>query len=767
VSNLILVIQENPKIFSPWVVHSVISLKQDVTPLVLKNQYGEINMISTKTLITAVSVLLAIVLSPLESMGASYTDGQENIGTVATGPINMKRYAITNSSMVGFTNGASLEMLGTNLLLKTGGTTNIIVTSGNIGSYSVGGYVLTNDPVYMATVEKANSAVSTNTVIIINDETQKIANANFTVTGVTGEQTNRWDSITNFWGSMTNLVLTNASLAYVSFTNGTLYVGTNEDTFLREETLWIAASNLVVYSNSAEYQNLVTNTASKSQGLLATTALQSNQVGALAYSNSLTYTDVGGASSNQGALADGAWQNPVSATNWGWSKTATEVTLTNYNFASMDVVIPDMLDGLPVVTWNAVIFASSAITSVSGGKNLKIVGSLYNCQSLLTVDLPFAEDIRSGAMADCWAVSSINLPNLRSMEGANTFRFCYSLTSISLPRVTVLDTGSFASCTNLVSIDAPSLTAVGWGAFSGCKNLTTVIAPKLQSCFAQTSFANCTSLASISFPELISIGAECFKECTSLTNAYLPKLAGAGTGAFKGCASLITLTVSSDAFPAGSVFDSGSPTIEVTNPTAKGWGETFEGWVPVVRLPLFGPGSNLTHITADQVGAVGTNKTITVNGVTSNLNDNPSFTIASGTNFPYTAITNSPWATTNQIGSTAITDILLSGSLLYDAEGSNLQFEVECSTNQDFSNAMKFQTTNSVSGWYYFNGSIMAPLTTNGLVGAYQDTNGTAFVQFTTNIAFNGAYVRARSWDGVDYSNYRVGYGKMVISVGK
>jgi hypothetical protein len=176
-------------------------------------------------------------------------------------------------------------------------------------------------------------------------------------------------------------------------------------------------------------------------------------------------------------------------------------------------------------------------------------------------------------------------------------------------------------------------------------------------------------------------------------------------------------------------------------------------------------GSSLTGITASQVGAVGTNKTISINGVTNNLNDNPSFTIASGTNFPYTVITNSPWATTNQLGITAITDILLSGSLLYDAEGSNLHFEVECSTNQDFSNAVKFQTTNSVSGWYYFNGSIMAPLTTNGLVAAYQDTNGLAFVQFTTNIAFNGAYVRARSWDGVDYSNYRVGYGKQVVSV--
>jgi hypothetical protein len=155
-------------------------------------------------------------------------------------------------------------------------------------------------------------------------------------------------------------------------------------------------------------------------------------------------------------------------------------------------------------------------------------------------------------------------------------------------------------------------------------------------------------------------------------------------------------------------------------------------------------------------GGLTTNKTITLNGVTSNLNDNPSFNIAGGTNFPYTAITNSPWATTNQIGSTVITDILLSGNLLYDAEGSNLQFEVECSTNRDFSSALKFQTTNSVSGWYYFNGSIMTPLTTNGLAAAYQDTNGLAFVQFSTNIAYSGAFVRARSWDGTDYSNYRI-----------
>jgi len=113
-----------------------------------------------------------------------------------------------------------------------------------------------------------------------------------------------------------------------------------------------------------------------------------------------------------------------------------------------------------------------------------------------------------------------------------------------------------------------------------------------------------------------------------------------------------------------------------------------------------------------------------------------------------------------------VTDIILSGNLLYDAEGSNLHFEVECSTNNNFSNALSFYTTNSVAGWEYFNGSTVEPLTTNGLAVAYQDTNGLAFVKFSTNTTYSAAYVRARSWDGTDYSDYRVGYGKQVVTVG-
>ena len=68
----------------------------------------------------------------------------------------------------------------------------------------------------------------------------------------------------------------------------------------------------------------------------------------------------------------------------------------------------------------------------------------------------------------------------------------------------------------------------------------------------------------------------------------------------------------------------------VTNPTATGWGTTFGGR-PVVRLPLYGSGSNLTDITAAQVGAVSTS------GVTSIIYSNstafdPAGTAAAATN---------------------------------------------------------------------------------------------------------------------------------------
>jgi hypothetical protein len=179
-----------------------------------------------------------------------------------------------------------------------------------------------------------------------------------------------------------------------------------------------------------------------------------------------------------------AWQNPASATNWTWTKTATAVTLTGYSGPAA-VVIPDTLDNLPVTGFGT-IFAGVAITSIGGGANITAIEdfALHSCPALTSVNLPNATTI-GYAFYSCPALTSVNLPNATNF-GVQAFDNCTALTSINLNSATTVGLGAFAFCSALTSvyfgqnapaeatdvyIDAPNVTnyvtsptATGWGA---------------------------------------------------------------------------------------------------------------------------------------------------------------------------------------------------------------------------------------------------------------------------------------------------------------
>jgi peptidoglycan/xylan/chitin deacetylase (PgdA/CDA1 family) len=156
--------------------------------------------------------------------------------------------------------------------------------------------------------------------------------------------------------------------------------------------------------------------------------------------------------SNAVAKAGTAWQNPSSATNWTWTSDGTNITLTGYTGPAA-VVIPDMLDGLPVTGFGSVFQYNESIISVSGGAN---VTALVN-----------------GAFNECLHLSSVSLPNVTTIE-ANVFNYCPSLASISLPNATTIGRGAFVACTNLASISLPNATTISLEAFFPCPVLTSV-----------------------------------------------------------------------------------------------------------------------------------------------------------------------------------------------------------------------------------------------------------------------------------------------------
>ena len=112
--------------------------------------------------------------------------------------------------------------------------------------------------------------------------------------------------------------------------------------------------------------------------------------------------------------------------------------------------------------------------------------------------------------------------------------------------------------------------------------------------------------------------------------------------------------------------------------------------------------------------------------------------------------------------------VSIGGLAIYDADGSNLHFEVSYSTSADFSGVVVTNTMQSQDNWFYFNGSIYAAFPSGGLTAIQQDaTLGAVLYQVPLAIASTGIYVRARASDGVDWGDYVTSFGYGSVTVGR
>ena len=170
-----------------------------------------------------------------------------------------------------------------------------------------------------------------------------------------------------------------------------------------------------------------------------------------------------------------AWQNPASATNWTWTSDGKEITLTGYNFATGGpaVVVPDMLDGLPVRSIIAGVFNSgdpgyigTAIASVSGGNNITTIGdhAFFDCTNLTTVSLPQVVTIGAATFVYCYQLTTVDLRNATTI-GDHSFRYCTNLTSLTFSQNAPAEgSGVFSFIPdNQVTNYVTNPTATGWG----------------------------------------------------------------------------------------------------------------------------------------------------------------------------------------------------------------------------------------------------------------------------------------------------------------
>lgn len=138
------------------------------------------------------------------------------------------------------------------------------------------------------------------------------------------------------------------------------------------------------------------------------------------------------------AKASTAWQNPSSATNWTWTSDGTNITLTGYTGPTNGVVIPDMLDNLPVTSFGS-IFSFSAITSIKVGVNVTSIdpGAFTTCFNLTNVSLPSVTSVGATAFMNCTYLTRVYFgSSMAPAESALVFDNCPATNYVTNPQAT-------------------------------------------------------------------------------------------------------------------------------------------------------------------------------------------------------------------------------------------------------------------------------------------------------------------------------------------
>jgi hypothetical protein len=195
------------------------------------------------------------------------------------------------------------------------------------------------------------------------------------------------------------------------------------------------------------------------------------------------------------------------------------VGIREYTGSGGDVVIPDTIDGMPVVgimggyveVWEPPMY------------HYKIFwGAFMNCATVTSVTIPNSvTGIWSYAFKGC-TLTSVNIPDNVTYIGEEAFSGCGNLTSVTIPgsitSIYGIEQRAFQDCTGLNSVTImDGVTALGENMFVGCTSLSNVHIPDSVTKIGENAFGGCSGLTSIAIPgSVTSIGDYPFYSCTGL-----------------------------------------------------------------------------------------------------------------------------------------------------------------------------------------------------------------------------------------------------------
>lgn len=222
--------------------------------------------------------------------------------------------------------------------------------------------------------------------------------------------------------------------------------------------------------------------------------------------------------------------NPSSDFKYKVLKTGTGVSIRKFLAPDATaVVIPDEIDGLPVVEIGPRAFENrDSLTSVALPSQLATIGerAFYGCSALTKVDFFTIPKFGKEAFYACEALTTVALP-----VDTETLRAAGFELSFNRPLYDV-----FEPCV-IFSADGKTLIAA-----KRLRNAEYVVPDGVET-IADYAFAHCYALTNIALPNsLRRIGAEAFGFCAELKKIAIPDgLETVGLWAFLGCRALRTL----------------------------------------------------------------------------------------------------------------------------------------------------------------------------------------------------------------------------------
>jgi hypothetical protein len=178
----------------------------------------------------------------------------------------------------------------------------------------------------------------------------------------------------------------------------------------------------------------------------------------------------------------------------------------------------------------------------------KLEKGVFSKSGLVSIKIPAGvKEMGGQQFFGCLSLTSVTLPRI-SVIGNETFRGCKALKQITIPDSVMELGGNVFAESGLVELILPnSIVSAGAGLCTGCWNLTKVNVSSGMTVIGDASFRECLTLTNVSIPEGVQkIGEFAFAFCHKLHHIHCPdSLTDIGRGGFSNSESLHAISLGS------------------------------------------------------------------------------------------------------------------------------------------------------------------------------------------------------------------------------